>query len=60
MMKELFLVGLAAGVGGILLGKFGGTLDAKVASWGVPPIVGHAVLVGSSAAGVYYVTRKVL
>lgn len=60
MMKELFLVGAAAGVGGIVLGKWGGTIEAKLASWNIPPSVGHFTLVGAAAAGIYYIARKVV
>lgn len=60
MMKELVLVGVAAGVGGIVLGKWGGPVEARLASWHIPPSIGHFGLVGATAAGLYWVGRKVL
>lgn len=61
MMKELFLVGLAAGLGGVALGKWGGPIEAKLSgSLGmVPPWAIHFTLVGASAVGVYWLERKV-
>lgn len=61
-MKELFLVGVAAGLGGIVLGKWGGPIEAKLTgiSASIPPAAVHFTMVGASAVAVYWVARKVL
>lgn len=60
-MKELFLVGISAGIGGIALGKWGGPIEVKLnsISASIPPAAVHFVLVGSAAVGVYALARKI-
>lgn len=59
-MKEMFLVGLAAGIGGLILGKWGAPIEARVVAMGIPPQVEHFGLVAGAAMAVFYVGRRVL
>lgn len=57
-MKELFLVGGSAAVGGWLLSKWGATIEAKIPA-AIPPVVAHIALVAGSAVAVFAVARRV-
>lgn len=59
-MKEMFLVGLAAGIGGVILGKWGGPIESKVVAMGIPAPVEHFALVAGSAMAIFYLGKKVL
>lgn len=60
MSKEIILVGAAAGIGGLILGKWGGPIEVKLTSMSIPPQIVHFSLVAASAMGVYYLGRRVL
>lgn len=59
-MKELLLVGIAAGVGGLVLGRWGQPIEAKIVAMGIPAPVEHFSLVAASAVAVYWLGRKAL
>ncbi len=59
-MRALIVVGASAAVGGLVVSKYGGAIEAQATKLGLPASIGHIVVVGSTAAAVYWVVTSVL
>lgn len=60
LSKEVLIVGLAAAGGDFLVRKFGDTLEAQFAKMHIPPILGHATVVGAFTVVTFLIVRAVL
>jgi hypothetical protein len=60
MLKEVLVVGGSAAVGGWLTTKYGGKIQPYFISLGLPASAANVVVVGGSAALVYFVVRAVM
>jgi hypothetical protein len=59
-VKELLIVGGSAALGGVVVSKYGASIEAKAVQFKIPPTLAHMGVVGGTAALVYYVLRSVL
>lgn len=59
MLKDVLIVGVSAGLGGWIVGKYGASIESQFLKIGLPANIGHVVVVGGGAALVYYVLRQV-
>ena len=60
MLKETLVVGGAAALGGWLVTKYGASIEAQAVKLHIPPTLAHMLVVGGSAALVYFVIIKVI